>query len=131
MLFMLASAALAPLLAHCDPIAASHGACDSDIYKAVWQRFDSDTGQIFRADIASITPTGQRQGWLYVYSYAPGENFDPSKMTRIYLNCHGSYSDMDRAPFRMMSAPPRSVIGKIASIACPIIAQKEDRATNR
>lgn len=107
----------------CGPIAASHQACGSDIFKPVWRRFESDTGELTFLDTNFIEPTGGEGGTIRIYVTPPGAVFDERRLAVIYITCRGQYSPIgDLAS--LSDAPPRSIMGLIATASCPTIARK-------
>lgn len=108
---------LTKLLEKCDPITASHGLCNHDIYKPVWRRFDNSVGEIFKVDVKSIVPASRGGATATVYVTSPGAPFDTSRLRGYYFNCRGQYNDI-RSGVTMEDAPPRSMIGVIATYVC-------------
>lgn len=111
------AAALTKLVERCGSIAASHNACDDDIYKPVWRRFESSVGEVVKVDVKSIAPMNGGGAIAWTYQYVPGTYFDPSHLIRYFFTCRGQYSVLE-ANAQMMDAPPRSVIGEIAAYVC-------------
>lgn len=104
------------LIETCDAIAISHGGC-GDLDKPVWSRFESVTGEVTKLDTASIQPGPNGGAFAIVYTYLPGTPFDARRVSQIYFSCHGQYVDTALSGIGI-DAPPRSVIGTIATVAC-------------
>ncbi len=110
------SMGLSKLIDHCDPIAVSHGGC-GNLDKPVWKRFESDTGEITKLDTASIEPAVPVGVIASIYTFSPGSNLDLKRLRRIHFTCRGQYEDLNSIGY-LRDAPPRSVIGAVASTAC-------------
>lgn len=115
LLAAIAASSLTPLLKECGAIPASHGACDSDIYKPVWRKIIADNGEITKVDMASTQPFagGAR---ATIYTYTAGTRFDPSQMSTLHFDCRGKYEVEGHGGSE--DAPPRSVVGRVATIVC-------------
>lgn len=111
------AATLTKLVERCGSIAASHNACDDDIYKPVWRRFESSVGEVVKVDVKSIAPMNGGGAIAWTYQYVPGTYFDPSHLIRYFFTCRGQYSVL-AANSQLMDAPPHSVIGEIAAYVC-------------
>jgi len=117
---LIAAAATQPLtklLDRCDEIAASHHVCGSDIYKPVWRRFESATGEIAKVDMASLEPAARSGVIAHVYVTPPGVVFDMRRLRQFFFDCRGQYADMEHTT-EMMDAPPRAMVGMIADAVC-------------
>lgn len=109
---------LTKLIDHCDPIAVSHGGC-GDLIKPVWRRFESETGEITKVDMASIKPTTRSGVTAMVYTYSPGSTLDLARLRTLYFTCRGQFADLQNLSY-LQDAPPRSVIGIVAATVCPV-----------
>lgn len=109
---------LTKLIEHCDPIAVSHGGC-GNLVKPVWRRFESETGEITKVDMASITPTTRSGVTAMIYTYLPGSTLDLTRLRTLYFTCRGQFADLQNLSY-LQDAPPRSVIGFIAATVCPV-----------
>lgn len=115
-----ASQGLTPLFPHCTSTIPN--GC-GDFAKPVWQRFESDTGEITKLDTASVQPVQGGGVIAAIYTYSPGSPYDPSHLRQLVFTCRGQFADMDD-PSALEDAPPRSVIGAVAATACALAAPK-------
>jgi hypothetical protein len=81
-----------------------------------WKRLEADNGAVFAIDVNSITRfhNGTVQA---VTCVSDNEVCLPPNMSRFWFDCSGHYRDIDGRG-SAMAAPPRSVVGRMAQIAC-------------
>jgi hypothetical protein len=90
----------------------------------VWLTLEADNGDKTKVDMNSVEPIGNGWSAVVVYlSLVPGEMFDPGKLKRFAFDCGGHYTDMSDMSISM-SAPPRSVAGRISQLACARAQEK-------
>ena len=106
--------ALTALLDSCD---APPGKC-GDLVDPVWQKFESETGEVVKLDTASIQPVTTTGTIATIYSYSPGAPFDPTHLRQLMFTCRGQFAEMGGLGDPLIDAPPRSVIGTVAATAC-------------
>jgi hypothetical protein len=87
--------------------------------KPVWERFESDTGEVTKLDTTSIHLMPGGGVMAAIYTYSPGSTFDPSRFQEIVFTCRGQFADTAN-PDDVEDAPPRSVIGAVAASACAL-----------
>ena len=117
---------LTTLLAECDP--AGRIRCDDDMFKKVWLLIEADNGALFKVD------TNFRKGSsgavrAFVYSYEPNTMFQPNRLRMLLFDCAGHYMDVTSTASPEMDAPPRSVAGRIAALACSATTRTHHRQT--
>jgi hypothetical protein len=110
---------LTTLIPHCS----TPNGCD-DLDKPVWQRFESDTGEITKLDTASIQPAQGAGAIAFIYTYSPGSLYDPRRLRQVLFTCRGQFADLGGFPSDPQDAPPRSVIGMVAATACGLAEPK-------
>lgn len=79
-----------------------------------WKRIEADNGAVFAIDLSSIV----RAGGLADAMVCPIDNNHcaPWNVTSFRFDCHGHFMDFQTG--RLELAPPRSVVGHMAAIAC-------------
>jgi len=122
-----ASQGLTPLFPHCTSTIPN--GC-GDFAKPVWKRFESTTGEITKLDTASVQPTQGGGAIAAIYTYSPGNPYDPRRLRQIVLTCRGQFADME-SPTEVEDAPPRSVIGLVAAVACALAEPKRQAMKQR
>jgi hypothetical protein len=80
-----------------------------------WKTVEADNGAWFAIDMNSITPWSTGGAYAIICA-ADGNTCPLLNMSRVLFDCRGHYSDIDHGG--TMPAPPRSVIGALAAIAC-------------
>jgi hypothetical protein len=96
----------------------------NDLDKPVWQRFESDTGEITKLDTASVQPAQGAGAIAVIYTYSPGSLYDPRRLRQVLFTCQGQFADLSSSPSDPQDAPPRSVIGMVAASACGLAEPK-------
>lgn len=109
--------------------------------KEKWRRLETDTGLVVAIDLGSIEralPDVARMAKMNREAGLPAPRSDgrptfagaivctevedntcsPFHMKRMRFDCHGHFMDSDDMSGTMMPAPPRSVAGQLAAIAC-------------
>lgn len=108
--------ALATLLPHCDP---SGGlSCNDDIFQKVWLRLEADNGEVTKIDMNSLQRSTVGSVEAITYTYVPNTAFDQTKLRRLLFDCKGHFMDITNSNSELLDAPPRSVVGNVASIVC-------------
>ena len=83
----------------------------------LWKAVEGTTGALAKIDLNSIRH-GIRGNAMAVVAQFPSGATGPQTMSQILFDCHGQYADILDG-FRInYPAPPRSVMGVIAGIAC-------------
>lgn len=81
-----------------------------------WQTLEADNGARFKVDLATIQHFSNGSAGIVMYEVGNGA-FSPANYRRLHFDCRGNY--MDDGNFGVtMYAPPKSVVGRIQSIAC-------------
>jgi hypothetical protein len=93
-----------------------------------WKRLEADNGAAFAIDLNSISRF--HNGTAQAVTCVVDNNVClPPNMSRLWFDCRGHYRDIDRRGPTTI-APPRSVVGRMAEIACtPVAAAKPDQTT--
>lgn len=92
------------------------GSANAQLPNRKWKMIEADNGAIFGIDLNSIEHwnAGQASATTCV---AENNICPPSNMARLMFDCRGHYSDLDRGG-DLALAPSRSVVGRMAEIAC-------------
>ena len=80
-----------------------------------WRKVEADNGAVFMVQTNSIRRGADGAAEVFVYA-VQGERYDPRLMRLYMFDCRGSYQTNDN--YRVRYAPPKSVAGVIAGIAC-------------
>jgi hypothetical protein len=81
-----------------------------------WKRIEADNGAAFVIDTNSITH--DNSGRAYALTCIVDNNTcPPLNMRNLQFDCHGHYRDVYNGS-EMLIAPPRSVVGQMAALAC-------------
>lgn len=109
---------LISVLPKCNPT--GRISCDDDLFKRVWYEIKGGNGERMRIDLNSIKQAGSSQVIVYLFNPAT-HNFDPSGLRRLTFDCNGHYMDTtgDFSPW--FDAPPNSLVGVAAHLACRCI----------
>jgi hypothetical protein len=81
-----------------------------------WHRVEADNGAAFAIDMNSITRMNNGAVDTIVCTLN-GNACNLLNQSRIRFDCRGHYMDIDRGG-QLQMAPPRSVVGRLAAIAC-------------
>lgn len=83
-----------------------------------WKNVEADNGSIFKVDMNSIYHFPNGTAELVAYA-VEGDRFMPQNMRRLWFDCQGRYRDQtEGARGPTLPAPPRSVVGQFAQLAC-------------
>lgn len=82
-----------------------------------WRRIEADNGAVYAIDLNSVSHNTDGSA-LVVACVVDNNLCIPPNMTRLFFDCRGHYRDLDRGPSAMLIAPPRSIVGRIAPLAC-------------
>jgi hypothetical protein len=85
-------------------------------YESKWKRIEADNGAAFAIDLGSISHNTNGSA-VAVMCVVDNDTCIPPNMSRLLFDCHGHYMDIDRSG-SLMIAPPRSVVGQMAALAC-------------
>ena len=97
---------------------ALHRKVDPADYKPEWKRFEADNGAVFVLDMKSVSHPHYCRGCAdAVMCTVDNNQCIPPNMTRIRFDCHGHYLNIDGGG-ELQMAPPRSVVGQMAVVAC-------------
>lgn len=91
--------------------------CADDIFRPVWIKLISSVGEITKID-SNFRTVGSGAVLVYAYSFVPNTVFDAHKLRRLVFDCAGQYYDDTDGAGEPMDAPPGSIAGQIASLAC-------------
>jgi hypothetical protein len=83
---------------------------------ARWKTIQADNGSVFKVELNSITHFNNGSADMVVYA-VQSDAYDPRNLTRYIFDCHGHYMDTANMGTTLY-APPRSVAGQMANIAC-------------
>lgn len=86
-----------------------------------WVKFEADNGEVIQLDTSRIQhfSPGSRDMLVLIYVGTVKQyGFDPERVRSIWLSCRGTYKDITGGLGPELDAPPRSVIGQIAQLAC-------------
>jgi hypothetical protein len=98
---------------------ALHLKTDPAAYKPNWKRFEADNGAIYALDMNSISHLYYCGGCTDVVVCIVDNNMClPPNVRRFRFDCHGHYMDTTNGGGSMQIAPPRSVVGQMAALAC-------------
>ncbi len=87
-------------------------------FKPIWKRFEADNGAAFALEMNNIDHLdGCGRCADAVICVLDNNQCLPPNARRIRFDCHGHYMDV-LGGGSMQIAPPRSVIGQMAAIAC-------------
>jgi hypothetical protein len=86
-----------------------------------WKRVEADNGAIYGIELNSITRF-LNGTVLATTCTADNGRCPPQNWSRLWFDCRGHYRDVDRDANAMI-APPRSVVGQMADIACTHTAE--------
>jgi hypothetical protein len=103
-------------LAECRPDQGND--CTQDFFQKVWQRIEADTGEFFDVDTSSIQHVNNGSAIVAVYTHVPNTAFDFAGLRRLMFDCAGHFRDITAVAPGITKAPPHSVAGQIAKIAC-------------
>lgn len=81
-----------------------------------WQRIEADNGAAYAIDLSSISRFHNGTAQAVTCVVDNGICLPPN-MSRFWFDCNGHYRDLDRRGPTTI-APPRSVVGRMAAIAC-------------
>ena len=85
--------------------------------KINWRRIEADNGAVYALDMNSISHNTNGSA-VAVMCTVDNDTCIPPNMSRLLFDCHGHYMDIDRGGSAMLIAAPRSVVGKMADLAC-------------
>lgn len=83
----------------------------------LWKTVDGTTGALAKIDLNSIRH-GIKGNAMAVVAEFPSGAAGPQTMSQLLFDCHGQYASILDGFRISYPAPPRSVMGVIASIAC-------------
>jgi hypothetical protein len=81
-----------------------------------WQRLTADNGAGFAVDLNSISRFSDGSVWMITCAL-DNDRCPPPNQSRFKFDCRGHYLDIDRHG-SLQIAPPQSVVGRMAEIAC-------------
>jgi hypothetical protein len=84
--------------------------------KQKWHRLEADNGTVLAIDLNSIEHSDNGSANAVV-CLVDNDVCTPLNMSRLLFDCHGHYVDIDHGGATQI-APPRSVIGQMAALAC-------------
>lgn len=93
--------------------------CSNDYFQKVWMRFEADNGEVTKLDTKSIVRSTSGIVDAAIYTFVPGSMFQASRVRLLAFTCQGEYQDLSAgisSPW--LDAPPNSVIGNVAAVAC-------------
>ncbi|HLG86862.1 MAG TPA: hypothetical protein VKZ79_06655 [Alphaproteobacteria bacterium] len=81
-----------------------------------WMKVEADNGAVYKIDLNSVEKMqgGSVTALIYIDE---GSGYNPENMRGFIFDCEGHYADTSTASMTMY-APPRSVAGRLSSIAC-------------
>lgn len=82
-----------------------------------WQSLESDNGAVFKYDLNSIENYNNGTARMLVYS-VEGRDYIPQNLRNLWFDCNGHYKDETGSIGPTLYAAPRSVAGKLSTIAC-------------
>lgn len=85
-------------------------------YDSKWKRIEADNGAAFAIDLGSISHNTNGSA-VAVICVVDNDTCIPPNISRLLFDCHGHYMDIDRGG-SLTIAPPRSVVGQMAALAC-------------
>jgi hypothetical protein len=86
--------------------------------KPIWKRFEADNGAVYALEMNNIDHLDGCGGCAdAVICVVDNNQCLPPNARRIRFDCHGHYIDVFGGG-SMQIAPPRSVIGQMAAVAC-------------
>jgi hypothetical protein len=92
--------------------------CDDDLYQKKWLRLEADNGEFTKVD-TNFRRSNVGSVEAIIYTYTPADTmFDPSRLRRLLFDCIGHYMDVTGPMGPQMDAPPLSIAGRIAKMAC-------------
>ena len=106
---------LAPVFPKCS--AEFAGSSNGLFCRPFWGRIASDNGEVSRIDMHDLEPLVNGGIGAYVVVGDPRGGLNPSAFRHLFFDCRGHYGDFDD-PSSTMDAPPRSVVGQMAKVAC-------------
>ncbi len=106
---------LSAVLMNCQPD--GHIRCEDDLFQKKWLRLIAADGEITKVDTNFRRSNGGTVAFVYSYP-AAGRMFDPSRLRRLLFDCAGHYMDITGPAGPEMDAPPLSIAGRIATMAC-------------
>ena len=93
--------------------------CNDDVFQKVWLQIEANTGEVTKVDMISIHHATNGSALLVAYTSVPNTMFDPNKLQQYIFDCRGHFQPVDNSSTQQpQDAPPRSVAGKMAAIAC-------------
>ena len=104
------------LISNCHP--GGGLSCNADIYQKVWLQVEAVNGEVTKINMNSIQHLNSGSALVNVYTTVPNTKFDPSRLSTLIFDCAGHYKNATNFYSPLFDAPPRSVAGKVASIAC-------------
>jgi hypothetical protein len=81
-----------------------------------WKMLEADNGAVSGIDLNSIDYFNDGKA-MAITCVAENHTCSPANMTRLVFDCRGHYMDVDRGGPTTL-APPRSVVGRMAELAC-------------
>lgn len=82
-----------------------------------WRRIEADNGSVYAVDLNSISHNTDGSAGV-VACVVDNDLCIPPNITRLLFDCRGHYRDIDRGSSALLIVPPRSVVGRIAPLAC-------------
>ena len=103
--------------------------CDEAAFRHLsknWQNVVAANGQIYEVALDTIyrdlppdvDPAAVLRAAEVVVYASEGEPFNAGNVLHFYFDCHGHFQTFQRVWSPVAYAPPLSVVGKIASVAC-------------
>jgi hypothetical protein len=83
----------------------------------IWKQIEADNGAIYAIDLNSISHNSNGPGAFAIICIMERNACPLMNMTRVVFDCQGKYTDVDHGN-AIRLAPPRSVAGRLANIAC-------------
>lgn len=118
------SSQLASMIDHCDEQAASHGGCNSSLYRPVWKRFATTVGDIIAFDTTSVRSEWQGAATALTYRYVAGSDFDQTKIKQYYFTCEDLQYHEANVSGTLVTAAKGSAAAKMSDAVCSIAKQQ-------
>ncbi len=103
--------------------------CDEVAFRSTsknWQNVTASNGQVYevaldtisRNPASNVNPGATLRAAMVMVYESQGEPFNPNNVFTFYFDCHSHYQVFQEGWSPVSYAPPLSVAGRIASIAC-------------
>ena len=81
-----------------------------------WKTLEADNGAVFEIDLNSIDYFNDGKA-MAITCRVDNNSCSPANMARLMFDCRGHYTDVDGGG-DYMPAPPKSIVGRMAELAC-------------